>query len=243
MTINAPPLLKSLPDADAEGVAIPGKVRGALTLSSGGAFQSAETGQRVAIEEGDIDKVKFYTGDSFEENPGDLRSSTAGSGTTRQLVTALHAPDTTGDSGGMSLTVRSESFDDSTTPPIVFIDYLSGGGSTQVPRLQLGTDVRLAITGLGTAALPSIGIGGGFDDGWYSAGASAMSAAIAGVEVFEIEATRVDFDEGALKYITIPVKTDTGDPTGGQEGDMYVNTQDNAVRVFADAAWRDVVAW
>ncbi len=41
----------------------------------------------------------------------------------------------------------------------------------------------------------------------------------------------------------LPVKTTTGDPASPSEGDMYVNTFDNAVRVFADAAWRDLATW
>ena len=41
----------------------------------------------------------------------------------------------------------------------------------------------------------------------------------------------------------LPVKTTTGNPASPSEGDLYVNTFDNALRLFADAAWRDVVTW
>lgn len=37
-------------------------------------------------------------------------------------------------------------------------------------------------------------------------------------------------------------KTDTGDPTGA-EGMIYVNTFDNAVRMYADGAWRSLATW
>jgi hypothetical protein len=42
--------------------------------------------------------------------------------------------------------------------------------------------------------------------------------------------------------LVLPVKTDTGDPAG-QEGAIYVNTFDNALRLYADAAWRNVLTW
>ncbi len=43
--------------------------------------------------------------------------------------------------------------------------------------------------------------------------------------------------------IVLFVKTDTGDPASPVEGLIYVNTSDNKVRVYADAAWRDLAAW
>jgi hypothetical protein len=41
----------------------------------------------------------------------------------------------------------------------------------------------------------------------------------------------------------LPVKSTTGDPGSPVDGFMYVNTLDNAIRVYADGAWRDLVAW
>lgn len=43
--------------------------------------------------------------------------------------------------------------------------------------------------------------------------------------------------------LVLPVKTTTGNPSSPSEGQIYVNTFDNAVRVFADAAWRDLATW
>jgi hypothetical protein len=38
------------------------------------------------------------------------------------------------------------------------------------------------------------------------------------------------------------VKASAGDPTG-QEGMLVINTTDNAVRIYADGAWRTLASW
>ena len=43
--------------------------------------------------------------------------------------------------------------------------------------------------------------------------------------------------------LVLPVKATTGDPDDPIEGQVYVNTLDNKVRVYADAAWRDLATW
>lgn len=43
--------------------------------------------------------------------------------------------------------------------------------------------------------------------------------------------------------LILPVKTTTGDPASPVEGQIYVNTSDNKVRVYADGAWRDLATW
>ncbi len=61
-------------------------------------------------------------------------------------------------------------------------------------------------------------------------------------------------DDGASKKVsldnlpahnagTLTIKTDTGDPASPTEGQIYVNTFDNKIRVYADAAWRDLATW
>ena len=45
------------------------------------------------------------------------------------------------------------------------------------------------------------------------------------------------------QFVQLPVRTATGDPASAQDGWMYVNTQDNKVRVYADGAWRDLATW
>ncbi len=54
-------------------------------------------------------------------------------------------------------------------------------------------------------------------------------------------ATRMVF--AGTTGIVLPVKTDTGDPSSPAEGQLYVNTFDNKIRVYADAAWRDLATW
>lgn len=46
-------------------------------------------------------------------------------------------------------------------------------------------------------------------------------------------------------YLRIPKKTTTGNPTGdaAQDGSIYINTYDKAVRIYAGAAWRDIITW
>jgi hypothetical protein len=43
--------------------------------------------------------------------------------------------------------------------------------------------------------------------------------------------------------LVLPVKSTTGDPASPIEGQIYVNTNDNKVRVYADGAWRDLATW
>lgn len=43
--------------------------------------------------------------------------------------------------------------------------------------------------------------------------------------------------------LILPVKSTTGDPASPVEGQIYVNTSDNKVRVYADGAWRDLATW
>lgn len=44
-------------------------------------------------------------------------------------------------------------------------------------------------------------------------------------------------------FFGLPVKTDTGDPASPAEGYIYVNTFDNAVRLYADSSWRSIFTW
>ena len=49
--------------------------------------------------------------------------------------------------------------------------------------------------------------------------------------------------KGTFGSLKLPVKSTTGDPASPFEGQIYVNTQDNKVRVYADGAWRDLATW
>lgn len=39
------------------------------------------------------------------------------------------------------------------------------------------------------------------------------------------------------------VKTDTGDPATGADGDICINTLDATLKQYADGAWRTLVFW
>lgn len=43
--------------------------------------------------------------------------------------------------------------------------------------------------------------------------------------------------------VSVITKTDTGDPTGGYEGQMCINTFDTNVKIYAGSAWRTVADW
>ena len=59
-----------------------------------------------------------------------------------------------------------------------------------------------------------------------------------------IDASKADFDQGGQEFrLVLPVKTTTGDVGTPEEGAIVVNTFDNNVQVFADAAWRSLGSW
>jgi len=51
------------------------------------------------------------------------------------------------------------------------------------------------------------------------------------------------FGLGTGDGLVVPVKTSAGNPASPEEGQIYVNTSANAVRVYADGAWRDLATW
>lgn len=55
------------------------------------------------------------------------------------------------------------------------------------------------------------------------------------------EAGNVDV-KTAGACLGVPVKTTTGDPTG-YEGALYLNTEDNVLRIYADGSWRTVLSY
>lgn len=81
------------------------------------------------------------------------------------------------------------------------------------------------------------------DTGFFHPADDTLATAIAGTEVSRVTATRTDFNRGGHSFITLPVKTSTGDPSSPQEGDMYANTTDNVLRLYVDAAWVTVASW
>ena len=215
-------------------------VTGTITLGTGGVFRTATSGLRIEMTATDNDRITFFTADSFEATGGTLRPAVVGTdGTTRQLLVRLGASVTTGDSNSTFLDLRSESENDSSIPPQMFVGY--GGGSSQIPQLKLINSFRLMLED-GTSSLPSLTFNNAATDGLYSP-PSGIGLTLGGVTKVIFNTTRVEFDAGDLATIQIPTKTDTGDPSSPVNGDLYVNLQDNRVRVFADAAWRDLATW
>jgi len=49
--------------------------------------------------------------------------------------------------------------------------------------------------------------------------------------------------KGTFGSLKLPVKSTTGDPASPFEGQIYVNTADNKVRVYADGEWHDLATW
>ncbi len=62
-----------------------------------------------------------------------------------------------------------------------------------------------------------------------------------GADRMKISTTRVELAD--VDFLKLPVKTTTGDPASPVDGDMYLNTFDNVLRLRADAAWRTVFSY
>ncbi len=59
-------------------------------------------------------------------------------------------------------------------------------------------------------------------------------------EDFRVSANRVGIPNTSA--FILPIKATTGDPAA-EEGRIYCNTFDNAVRIYIDGAWRDIITW
>ncbi len=154
-----------------------------------GPYQTASTGQHIEIVDEVLDRIEFYTGDSFEAIPGFVRGLTLGTDSNRSLQISLTAPSTEGDADGTNIFVRSESQDDSTSPPRVVVAY--GGGSSQTPEFHLQNSFRLMIDQLGTESAPAMGIGSNGDDGWFSPTDGEIAHVIGGSEIFRVTSTGI----------------------------------------------------
>lgn len=85
-------------------------------LIVGGIVQTAASGQRVALEEAEEDKIKLYTGDADEVVAGNMRSVIAGAGTTRQLNLISTPPRILGEAYSSQFALFSPSADLTTFP-------------------------------------------------------------------------------------------------------------------------------
>ncbi len=237
-------------------------VTGYITMATNGVIRTASSGQRIEISNADRNVLMFYSGDASENYPGRIVESTNGSGDTRTVQFATYTPrldQTVGtqvDAIG-AFAIRSGSPDGtSTAPGFVFGTAAteSGGGQPLEIRIQnsiplitdgnvklIGATERLTISNLGSASSPSIAIGALLTDGIYSSAAGSIDVTAGGTKRLAVNATRVRAVN--TSFLGVPIKTTTGDPSSAIEGDMYLNTLDNKLRIYADATWRDVLVW
>ena len=173
-------------------------ITGTLTMGTGGIIRTATSGQRVEITEADKDSVRFFTGDSFETDPGWIRSVVSGAGDGLSVRTEIRAPtSTTGVDGGVFIVLRSETVDDSTGTHGVVFGSDSGSSQTGNVRLQNNLDLSLAggsyihSDGLGAVGDLVLGIGTSHDDGIYSPADSQLGFVIAGTEIFKLTSTGI----------------------------------------------------
>jgi hypothetical protein len=73
------------------------------------------------------------------------------------------------------------------------------------------------------------------DTGCGQGGANILSLIAGGIEGIHINA--------GLPVFIGAIKATTGDPGSPEEGQLTINTFDNAIKIFADAGWRTLASW
>src|SRR4030042_6532762 len=64
--------------------------------------------------------------------------------------------------------------------------------------------------------------------------------------LYDIQISGTGITTYKLENVFIPgvyYKTTTGDPTWNYEGMICINTVDNTVKIYAEAAWRQIATW
>ena len=150
-----------------------------ITMGTGGVFRTATSGNRIELTASEDDRINLYTGDSFENNPGKIIGAVTGAGAARTLDTQIVGPSTTGDIGSVSIVIRSESNDDSTSPPGVLFSDTSG--STQTPEFKIRNGMLLLVDD-GSASAPIISFNSDTDTGMYRAAANTIGIVAGGTE-------------------------------------------------------------
>ncbi len=119
---------------------------GTFTSLEGASIRTDTTGDYLLLQNGNI---LMFTGNSLEQLQGLFRVVTSGAGNSATLQIQLRAP-SWNTVGGSSFTTRSESNDDSTSPPGWVLNY--NGASTQTAELVLQA-VDLRVQGVGKATI------------------------------------------------------------------------------------------
>lgn len=154
-----------------------------------------------------------------------------------------------------ALSTMSSSAAGSGDSDVVVLASASGAGASTVSINAVSTsgtaDIDISadtVTFIGEILVPDgdqtnpgIAFTNDTNSGIYNLGADDLGIVAGGSRRLRVNATRIDVDN--VSFLSLPVKATTGDPTGQQEGDMYVNTSDNALRLYADSAWRSVLTW
>lgn len=92
--------------------------------------------------------------------------------------------------------------------------------------------VQLVVAG--SANAPGLYFDSDPDTGFYRSAANQIAIAIGGAEGYKFTATGPIFTDA--------IKSDTGDPSGS-EGQLTINTYDNATKIYAGGAWRTLATW
>ena len=126
------------------------------------------------------------------------------------------------------------------------ISFATGGGQRWIidsSGFLKGTSatgsvaMRNSTTG---ASSPDYSFRGDTNTGMYRAGADQIGFATNGAQRLLVDNSVVAVQAGLFR---LPVKASTGDPTATDEGDMYVNSVDNVLKVYEGGSWRTVASW
>ena len=247
-------------------------VSGIITMGAGGIIRSAASGQRVEMAETFKDAIRYYADDtrygSIIGAGTDPATRLELSGHGGAAIMRLGQDGHTQLTGSSFLDIDHAvvKFDDgSSGAPVITFEtdedtgmYRSGtdelaftaGAATSV---RVGDGYLIVSSGAlndkdprlqdaGTASAPAYSFRGDIDTGIHNGTQNEITFTSAGTNRVWIDATRLACTS-SLTYFRVPVKTTTGDPASPSNGDMYLNTSDNTMRIYADAAWRDMATW
>ena len=246
-------------------------VSGIITMGAGGIIRSAASGQRVEMAETFKDAIRYYADDtrygSIIGAGTDPATRLELSGHGGAAIMRLGQDGHTQLTGSSFLDIDHAvvKFDDGSSgaPVITFendgdtgmyrittdtIGLVAGGtngirvSSTRHESIGLATgEPSIRHSAAGSAGVPTYSFVGDTGTGIYRFAAGTIGWTTTGAVRVTLDSTR--FQVSGSSFLTMPVKTTTGDPGTPINGDMYVNTSDNKVRVYGDGAWRDLATW